>query len=224
MNLIGELVVTIILFVWVIFITNVLTRRLYDWMIDRAVKQNVAIYYNRKIIHVFAGGVCAFLVPYVFSTFVFPFIMAMMLTLFTYIPHKLDKLMYWFQTKENMYEVTFTFMWGFIITLGWLVSSGDFLIGILPVLFMSIGDAITGVVRNYLYKKRTKSWWGNLAMALISIPIGLMLGVAGVTAGLIASIIEHFEFYPIDDNITIPSISFAILALSKYYAPWLLTF
>jgi dolichol kinase len=150
--------------------------------------------------------------------------MAMLLAFLTYIPHKIGRLMYWFQTEKNVYEVTFTLMWGVIIALGWLLSDGDFLFGVVPVLFMSVGDAITGIVRNYLYGKRTKSWWGNLAMAAVSIPIGVTLGVAGVLAGGIVSVIEHFEFYPIDDNITVPLISFAILVLAKFLAPWLLTF
>jgi dolichol kinase len=193
-------------------------------MANRGLEHNVAVYYNRKLIHIFGGGVCALAVPYVFATSMFPFMMAMFLALFTYIPHRIGRLMYWFQTDDNMYEVTFTLMWGIIITLGWLLSGGDFLLGVLPVLFMSVGDAVTGLVRNYLYGKRTKSWWGNVAMAIVSVSVGTMLGIAGVVAGGVASVIEHFEFHPIDDNVTVPLVSFVILALSKFFAPGLLTF
>jgi dolichol kinase len=224
MTVFDELASTMLLFLWVIFVTTILTRKLYSWMKNRGVENNVAIYYNRKIIHILTGGVCASAVPYLFTTPVYPLAMAMLLAFLTYIPHKIGRLMYWFQTEKNVYEVTFTLMWGVIIASGWLLSDGDFLIGVLPVLFMSIGDAITGIVRNYLYGKRTKSWWGNLAMAAVSIPIGATLGIAGVLSGSIASVIEHFEFYPIDDNITVPLTSFAILVLAKFLAPWLLTF
>jgi len=48
-------------------------------------------------------------------------------------------------------------MWGLIIALGWLASEGNFWFGVLLVLFMSIGDAVTGIVRNMLYKRITKS-------------------------------------------------------------------
>jgi dolichol kinase len=218
-----ELVATVLLFVWVVLVAAILTRKLYSWMRSRGFEHFVAVYYNRKVIHMLAGGVCAIAVPFVFSTPLFPFVIAGLLAIFTYIPHKIGKLMYWFQTEDNMYEVTFSLMWGIIITLGWLVS-GDFLVGVLPVLFMSVGDAITGIVRNYLYKKRTKSWWGNLAMAVFCVSVGTVLGIAGVIAGGAASIIEHFEFYPIDDNITVPLISFLLLVLAESYAPWLLTF
>jgi phytol kinase len=60
-------------------------------------------------------------------------------------------------------------------------------------------------------------------MALFSIPVGATLGVAGMLAGASASLVEHFEFKPIDDNITVPLVSFLILIGAKYYAPWLLT-
>ena len=219
---IEELVATVLLFTWVIFVATVLTKSFYKWMKTRGVEHFVAAYYNRKVIHIFAGGLCAVLISFVFETPLLPFIMAMLLAVFLYIPHKIGKIMYWFQTEDNMYEITFCIMWGIVLSLGWTVSGGNFWFGILPVLFMAVGDAITGVVRNILYKRRTKSWWGNLAMALFSIPVGATLGVAGVLAGAIASFVEHFEFKPIDDNITVPLISFLFLTSAKLYAPWLL--
>jgi dolichol kinase len=220
--IINEAFSVTILLIWVIFVATILTRILYFWMKKLKIEHSVAVYYNRKVIHILAGGLCALIVPFAFSSPLFPSIIALLLAILTYIPHKIGKLMYWFQTQDNLYEVSFSIMWGLIITLGYVLSEGDFWIGVLPVLFMSIGDAITGIIRNYLYKKRTKSWWGNLGMALFTITIGTTLGKAGIIAGIIASIIEHFEFYPIDDNITVPSVSFLILILAKHFAPFLL--
>ncbi len=219
-----ESIVAVVLFCWVVFVALVLTRSFYHWMKNRGVEHNVAVYYNRKLIHMLAGGVVATFVPFVFSSSFFPFIMAMLLAVFVYTPHKIGRIMFWFQTEDNMYEVSFAIMWGTVITLGWLVSGGDFWIGILPVLFMSFGDSVTGVVRNVLYKRRTKSWWGNVAMALFSVFVGAVLGAAGMLAGAVASVVEHFEFPPIDDNVTVPAVSFAILLLAKLYAPWMLKF
>lgn len=218
-----EVTATLLLFLWVIFVAEILTRKLYTWMIKRNIKHNVAVYYNRKVIHILTGGFVASLVPYIFETPMFPLTMACLLAVFLYIPHRKGKLMHWFQVEENAYEVSFCIMWGAIIALGWLVSGGNFWFGVLPVLFMSIGDAITGIVRNTLYKKRTKSWWGNLAMAAFSIPVGAaVLGLAGAVAGAVASVIEHFESNPIDDNITVPLSSFSTLFLVKVFANWLL--
>jgi len=217
-----EVTVTALLFAWVIFVAVVMTRKLYNYMRRRNVGNSVAVYYNRKVIHIFTGGVVGVIVPYIFKTPLLPFVMAMLLAIFLYIPHRRRKLFHWFQTEENTYEVSFCIMWGIVLTLGWMLSQGNFWFGVLPVIFMSVGDAVTGIVRNLLYKRRTKSWWGNLAMASFSIPTGAILGVAGILAGTVASFIEHFEAKPIDDNITVPLSSFIILMLAKFYAPWLL--
>ncbi|MEN2975463.1 MAG: dolichol kinase [Candidatus Caldarchaeales archaeon] len=220
---ISEIIATVILLVWVAFLVTFLTKRIYEFMKKNGLKENVAIYYNRKIIHILAGGLVGIVIPYTFTTPILPLVMALLIALFTYIPHRTGRLMYWFQVENNMYEVTFCIMWGVIIALGWFISNGNFWFGVLPVLFMSIGDAVTGLVRNTLFKKRTKSWWGNLAMATVSIPMGAIMGVAGMIAGALASIIEHFEYHPIDDNITVPLTSFIVLILAKLYVPSLLT-
>ncbi|MEM3819129.1 MAG: dolichol kinase [Nitrososphaerota archaeon] len=219
-----EIGVTVVLFAWVVFLVTLLTKKTYLYMRGIGLPENVAVYYNRKIIHILAGGLVAVIIPYVFSTPLLPLVMAFLLGVFTYIPHKTGKLMYWFQVEKNMYEVSFCIMWGLITAVGWVISNGNYWVGILPVLFMSVGDAVTGLVRNTLFKKRTKSWWGNLAMAMVSIPMGAILGIAGVIAGALASLVEHFEYHPIDDNITVPLTSFTVLALAIYYAPSLLTF
>ena len=219
-----EIIATIVLFGWIIVVVMFLTKKLYNVMIGKKLAYNVAVYYNRKIIHILAGGLVAFLTPLIFKTPILPFSMALLLAVLTYIPHRTGKLMHWFQTEDNMYEVSFCIMWGVITAFGWLVSNGNFWFGVLPVLFMSIGDAVTGIVRNMLYKRRTKSWWGNLIMASFSVPIGATLGFAGIIAGALASFIEHFEFNPIDDNVTVPASSFIILLLAKVFAPWMLTF
>ena len=46
-----EVVVTALLFSWVIFVAVVLTRKLYGWTRKRDVEHFVAVYYNRKVIH-----------------------------------------------------------------------------------------------------------------------------------------------------------------------------
>lgn len=220
---VGETAATVLLFAWVIFTAYFMTANLYTYMRKLGLENNVAVYYNRKIIHILTGGVVAALVPFIFKTPILPFTMAMLLAVFLYIPHRRGKLLYWFQTEDNAYEVSFCIMWGNILALGWLLSEGNFWFGVLPVVFMSVGDAVTGIVRNLLYKRRTKSWWGNLAMASFSIPTGAVLGVAGIMAASVASFIEHFEANPIDDNITVSLSSFIVLLLAKFYAPWLLT-
>jgi len=192
------------------------TKWLYNLMRSKGLKHNVAVYYNRKVIHVFAGGVVALLVPFLFTSPILPFIIAMILAFFTYLPHRNGKLMYWFQVKENMFEVNFCIMWGVSVFLAWFLF-GNPVYALVPVLFMAFGDAITGVVRNTLFKRRTKSWWGNLAMFAVCAPIGFLLLHSwwGVAIAALASFAEHFEFKPIDDNVLISASSFTAVLLLK---------
>ena len=215
-----EIAASILLLLWVVFVITFLTKNLYRVMVKRGLEHYVAVYYNRKVIHILTGGLCAALVPVVFKSFILPLSMSLLLAAFLLYNHRKAKIMRWFQTEDNTYEVSFCIMWGLIISLGWILGDGDFRIGIMPVIFMSIGDAITGIVRNAIYKRRTKSWWGNLAMAVFSINVGIIVGVAGVIAGAVASLVEHLEFKIIDDNVLVPATSFLVLLLAKMLAPW----
>ncbi len=192
------------------------TKYLYKLMRSKGMPHNVAVYYNRKVIHVLAGGVVALLVPFFFTSPLLPFIIAMILAFFTYMPHRKGELMDWFQVKENMFEVNFCVMWGVSVFLSWFIF-GNPVYALVPVLFMAFGDAVTGVVRNTMFKKRTKSWWGNLAMFAVCAPLGVILmhSLWGVPVAALASIVEHFEFNPIDDNVLISASSFTAVLLLK---------
>jgi hypothetical protein len=207
---IEEILYALILLSWVNIVVLYITKKLYIFMRNKGYNHHVAVYFNRKIIHVLAGGLVAVLVPFLFKSFILPLSLGILFAVVTYIPHKTGKLMYWFQDPENYYEVNFCIVWALIITLGWIIF-GRPEIAIIPVLFMAFGDAATGFVRNLMFKRRTKSWWGNLAMAAVSIPIGSLIGIAGIVAAIFASFIEHYEFKYIDDNITVPLVSFIII-------------
>lgn len=199
------------LFIWVVIVVNILSKKGYEWV--RKIRgEKSAVYFARKVIHFLAGGLVAILVPYLFQSPLIPFILAMILTLIVYIPHKTGKLMYWFQVEDNIAEVYFTIMWGVLIVAGWVF---DVWLGIIPILFMAWGDGITGLVRNFKYSHRTKAWEGNIAMLILCIPIGyLVYQWFGVLAAIVSSIVEHYEFT--DDNISVPLTSFLILMAGLY--------
>ncbi|HDD43013.1 MAG TPA: dolichol kinase, partial [Nitrososphaeria archaeon] len=88
-----EIIIAVALFAWILLLTGFLTRKLYDLMIRRGLEHGVAVYYNRKIIHVFAGGLVAFIAPFYFETPLIPLIFAAILAVMTYIPHKTGKLL-----------------------------------------------------------------------------------------------------------------------------------
>lgn len=208
-----EILIAFILFAWILFLTGFLTRKIYEFMIRRGLEYGVAVYYNRKIIHILAGGLVAFIAPLCFNSPLIPLLFAAGLGVITYIPHRTGRLLYWFQVPENMYEVHFCIMWGAGLAAGWLLTGNPWF-GALPIIFMSIGDAVTGLVRNAIFGRRTKSWWGNLAMAVTTTPIGAaILGVPGAAAALVSSLIEHYEFGMIDDNITVPLTALLLLII-----------
>jgi len=203
-----------------------LTRWIHHRLRARGVANNVAVYYNRKIVHMAAGGVVALAVPYLFTSPIYPLAVGLALTLFTLVPHVSGRRLAWLQTEENCNDVKFTLMWGVAIYVLWRLLDDPFL-AILPPVFMAFGDGVTGVVRNALFRRRTKSPIGNLFMLAVSIPAGFLLaGQAslpipwwGLIAGVVASIIERFELGPIDDNILITVASSAVLLIGAHVGP-----
>jgi len=99
-------------------------------------------------------------------------------------------------------------MFGIVIFVTWFIDK-TFLLAVVPTLFMAWGDGVTGVVRNLKYKKRTKAWEGSLAMLLVCIPIGTLMGLAGVVTGVVATLVERVEWF--DDNLSIPLVSLGML-------------
>jgi len=207
-----EALYTALLMIWVLFVSLVLTRWTYRAMIRRGLSEHVAVYFNRKIIHILAGGLVAMLVPLLYESYVLILVMVLILAIGNYYPHRTGRLYYWYQVKENMFEVHFIVMWGLVMLFGFLV--GNKWLGVVPIMFMSVGDGVTGIVRNLLYKRRTKAFVGNLAMMAFCIPFGYaILGQVGAIAGFLASLAEKLEVGWLDDNITVPLISLSTVTL-----------
>lgn len=214
-NLPTESIIAVVLFFYVMFVLWV-SKVLYEVLVGRGFPEKVSVYFMRKFIHAFGGGFVALTVPFLFTSPVIPTILALTFALLTYIPHRRGKLMYWFQVEENMYEVNFCIMWGISMLLMWILL-GSPIYALVPITFISFGDAVTGVVRNIIYGRRTKAWVGNLAMFTVIVPIGYLLaGWLGVIAAGLSSIAEHFEFPPIDDNVLVPSTALAVMLVGAF--------
>lgn len=203
-----------------------LTKNLYEWMINKRIKKSVAIYYNRKFIHIFAGGVVVLAVPFVFSSPWFPLLSGVVMAIITYIAHRSGNVFYWFQTEDNISDVSFCFMWGFAIFILWYIFDDPW-IAIIPPAFIAFGDGITGIIRNIAFKERKKHPIGNVYMAGVCIPIGYYFANAsgptiplwGVIAALVASIFERYEFGKIDDNILVAGSAVIILFIGATIGP-----
>ena len=220
-QILNDLIISIPLFLWVIFVTQVLAKFVFEFALKKGYPKDSATYFGRKFIHIFASGIVALLVPFLFKEPIVPFLSAMALAIYTLLPHKKGRLFDWFQVRENIHEVNFCLMWGLIILIGWFFDK-SFWLGVIPALFLSFGDGITGIVRNFKYKRRGKFWEGSAAMLFTCLLIGLKMGWAGVISAIFATIFEKSEI--LDDNISIPAVSFLVLLFFFKFYPNLIKF
>lgn len=206
--IVADIPITVVLLVWMGFVLLFASRWLYGSVVKRGWDPKRATYLGRKFVHIFGAGLVAVTLPFEFHEPYLPFLFAMFLAALTYTLHKTDHLWYWFQDPANYSETYFAIFWGLAVLLTWIVDN-TFFLAVLPTLFMAWGDGVTGVVRNLIYKKRTKAWEGSLAMLLVCIPVGALMGLAGIVAGAAATAVERVEGF--DDNISVPLVSLAIL-------------
>jgi len=204
----ADVPITIVLLVWMAFVLLFASRWLYNYVLRRGWEPKRGTYLGRKFVHIFGAGLVAVTLPFEFHEPWFPFMFAMILAVLTYSLHRTNRIWHWFQDPSNYSETYFALTWGGAVLLCWFVDK-TFLLAVVPTLFMAWGDGVTGVVRNLIYKKRTKAWEGSLAMLLVCVLVGALMGLAGVLAGVVATAVERVEV--IDDNISIPVVSLAIL-------------
>ncbi len=208
------------------FLIVFLTKKLYFYLLKKGFAKSVVIYYNRKFIHIFAGGVVVLIVPFVFNSPWFPLISGLIMAIIVYIAHKTGNSFYWFQTEKNLNDVSFCFMWGIAIFILWFILGNPW-IAIIPPAFIAFGDGITGIVRNLAFKERKKHPIGNIYMMGVCIPIGYYFAfsgvpsipVWGVIAAVIASLFERYEFGIIDDNILVAGSATIVLYLGGVLGP-----
>jgi hypothetical protein len=204
-----------------------LTKSLYGYMLKKHFKKDVAIYYNRKFIHIFAGGVIVLLVPFIFSSPWFPLFSSIIMTVIVLIAHRLGNTFYWFQTEDNLNDVSFCFMWGVAIFVLWVIFDNPW-IAIIPPAFIAFGDGVTGIIRNIAFKERKKHPIGNVYMMGVCILIGYYfaaysgiagLAIWGVIAAIAASLFERYEFGIIDDNVLVAGSATIILYVGGIAGP-----
>ena len=198
----------------------------YHYLRKQGSEHMVAVYYNRKVAHMLAGGVPIIASPMVFDNPIWVLIGGVLGSIALAATHILDRRLWWMQTEQNMNDATFALMLGLSVFVIWEYSNEPWL-AILPSLFMAFGDGVTGIIRNKMFKKRTKSAWGNVGMAALCIPLGYIVGAMaepqiplwGLIAGILASFVERYEFGPIDDNVLIVVFSSIVLFVGLNLGP-----
>ena len=198
----------------------------YHYLRKQGSEHMVAVYYNRKVAHMLAGGVPIIASPMVFDNPIWVLIGGVLGSIALAATHIFDRRLWWMQTEQNMNDATFALMLGLSVFVIWEYSDEPWL-AILPSLFMAFGDGVTGIIRNKMFKKRTKSAWGNVGMAVLCIPLGYIIGAMaepqiplwGLIAGIVASFVERYEFGPIDDNVLIVVFSSIVLFMGLNLGP-----
>lgn len=204
------------------FFVIFLTKKIYDHMIKKKMKKSVAGYYNRKFMHILGGGVVVLAVPLVFTEPWLPLLAGMILGFIALIAHRSGNKFYWFQSEDNLNDVTFCFMWGIAIFVLWEIFGSPW-VAVIPPAFIAFGDGITGIVRNLAFQERRKHIIGNIYMMGVCIPIGYYFasfeGIAlwGVLAAIVASFFERYEFGRIDDNVLVTVSATVILLVAKFF-------
>ena len=157
------------------------------------------VWINRKLIHLSSSPAVlvymfVFKEPYVFFAFAIAF------TLVLFIPHLRSKELNWFQVKRNFGEVLYTLSFAVLSISLW--ETNRVLAGT-AMLFMSVGDSVTGMIRSRYVNERSKHWTGTVGMLLTCIFIGVtLLGMKGIVLSTVATLAEYQPW--IDDNITVP--------------------
>lgn len=213
-DLIYDLIVAAIFFLWIFFVLIFVSKKLYFSILKTGRSKESSSYFSRKIIHILAGGVfLAF--PFVFREIIVPISFSFFVGILLYLKHLKENRYFWFQEKYRKSEVIFCFSAGITIAVGWITTKSMW-IGIIPVLFMALGDGVTGIVRNLKYGKQKKYWEGSIAMFIISAIIGgIKFGPVGIIAALGATLVERLNL--IDDNISIPFVSLGILLFFYFF-------
>ena len=221
----SDMVWFVILGAWAVIVVFAI-KPFYDYLRKQGSQHMVAVYYNRKVAHMLAGGVPVIAAPIVFDDPIWVLLGGILGSIGLATTHLMDRRLWWMQTEQNMNDATFALMLGISVYIIWEYSNEPWL-AVLPSLFMAFGDGVTGIIRNKLFKKRTKSAWGNLGMAALCLPLGYGLGLMaepeiplwGLLSGLTASIVERYEFGFIDDNIIIVVFSSAIIIFGLTIGP-----
>ena len=214
-----------ILGLWAILVVFAI-KPFYHYLRKQGSEHMVAVYYNRKVAHMLAGGVPIIASPIVFDNPIWVLIGGVLGSIGLASTHLMDRRLWWMQTEQNMNDATFALMLGVSVFLIWEYSNEPWL-AILPSLFMAFGDGVTGIIRNKMFKKRTKSAWGNVGMAALCLPLGYFIGMMsepeiplwGLISGIVASVVERYEFGVIDDNILIVVFSSIVLFIGLNLGP-----
>ncbi len=180
---------------------------------------NIPQYISRKLGHL--GGAVGFLLcPLLFDSFWWPLILT---TGFTIL------LLYarWRRPStfrgvggsgrpEALAEIHFPATGIVLIGVLWGIF-GEPWLAIVPLAFMGLGDACTGLIRSKVYGREVKGNWGSVGMLATCLILAYFIqpywiGAVGATAAVLAERFTKTTRY-VDDNLTIPLFSALVMGI-----------
>ena len=109
-----------------------------------------------------------------------------------------------------------------ILTIGilWGVLGQPWL-AIVPLTFMGAGDAVTGLIRNKVYGKEIKGFWGSVGMLIVCLLLSYFIhpywiGAVGAFTAVLAEKFTKTTKY-VDDNLTVPLLSAVVMGTLYFY-------
>lgn len=163
------------------------------------------IWINRKIIHLSSVPAVLFYMYFFREPYVF-LIYSIVFTVMLFSKHVKKSLDGWYQVEGNLGEVYFTLSYGVLSIVAW--PEYKILAGV-AMLYMAVGDSVTGIVRSRFVDRWQKHWTGSIAMLIATLFIGIyLLGYRGIPLALIATVAEAQPY--IDDNLTVPLLTFLV--------------
>ena len=177
----------------------------------------IPFYISRKVAH-FGAVVPILLMPVFFEEWFFPVGLSASLALVVFIGNRM-RLTEGFAKEGRLSDILFPV--AVAITIGLLWHKGPW-IAVVPAVWLSLGDGITGLVRMKVYGREVKGNWGSVACLLVCVGSGLALGVpalAAMVGSALATLAERVSgdsegaILRIDDNLSMPLIGAAALFL-----------
>lgn len=182
-------------------------------------------YLSRKVSHAF-GGIAFLLCALLFSTYIWPLVLATGFALLLGGARFVKPDTFrgaGGSARAHAFSEVFFPAAGALALLNWVWSGNPFL-GVLPGIYLGLGDMVTGLTRSWHCKKEKKGWCGTLAMLIVCLLVSYFLKPywIGVVMSLTAVSAERFTPLTrgwIDDNYTL-TLSSALIGgvLYVYFA------
>lgn len=117
-------------------------------------------------------------------------------------------------------EVWFPALGTVSLAIGWAWLGNPWL-AVVPILFMSWGNMVTGIIRSRVYGREVKGNWGSVGMIIVCLVVAYLFTPywIGLCGAVVATLTERFTPLSrkwMDDNYTIIAASLVAMALLAF--------